>query len=47
MSESEYNNKVAEAVIAYVHHLISYKEWYDYMAKLIKEKETQNSFICD
>jgi len=39
MSESEYNSKVAAAVIAYVHHLISYKEWYDYMAKLIKEKE--------
>jgi hypothetical protein len=43
MSESEYNNKVAEAVIAYVHHLVSYKEWYDYMTKLIERRQNNDS----
>ena len=39
MSEAEYNNKVAEAALPYLRHVISYNEWYDYMTKLIKEKE--------
>lgn len=39
MTQNEYNNKVAEAALAYIHHLISYDEWRLWMQKLIEEKE--------
>lgn len=39
MTQNEYNNKVAEAALALIHHLITYNEWEQWMKKLIKEKE--------
>lgn len=44
MSEAEYNNKVAEAALALINHLISYNEWEQWMKKLIKEKENNEIF---
>ena len=44
MSESEYNKKVKAAADAYLNHIITFDEWYEYMKKLIEEKE--NSSIC-
>lgn len=44
MSEAEYNNKVAEAAQAYLHHIITYDEWEQWMKKLIKEKENDEIF---
>lgn len=41
MSEAEYNNKVAEAAQAYIHHIITYSEWEQWMKKLIKERENE------
>lgn len=41
MTAAEYNNKVAEAALAYIHHLITYSEWELYMKKLIKERENE------
>lgn len=38
MTQNEYNNKVAEAALAYIHHLISYDEWEKWMKRLIEEK---------
>lgn len=38
MTQNEYNNKVAEAAQAYIHHIITYDEWYSWMKKLIEEK---------
>lgn len=39
MSETEYNNKVAEAAEALLSHLITYDQWYLWMKQLTKEKE--------
>lgn len=41
MSEAVYNNKVAEAALAYLHKIITYDEWYNFMTKLIKERENE------
>ncbi len=41
MTAAEYNNKVAEAALALVNHLITYDEWESYMKKLIKERENE------
>ena len=45
MSEAEYNNKVAEAALAYLHHIITYDEWELWMSLLIKNKEKENDEI--
>lgn len=39
MTQNEYNNKVAAAALAFVNGIISYNEWYEWMKKLIEEKE--------
>ena len=41
MTQNEYNNKVAEAVVALVNHIISYDEWEQWMKKLMEEKENE------
>lgn len=41
MNEAEYNNKVAEAALAYLHKIITYDEWYLTMAKLIERKRRE------
>ena len=41
MSESEYNQKVKAAADAYLNHIITFDEWYEYMKKLTKERKSK------
>lgn len=46
MTQNDYNDKVAEAALALVNHIISYSEWEQWMSLLIKEKEkTENEIF--
>ena len=44
MNEAEYHRNVKEAAIALVNGIISFNEWYNWMKKLIKEKENNEVF---